>query len=168
MPRIPYSNRTADVQLPRLSREGQPRVTVKGLIDDFEAQLGDFFPNIEALVLLGQTKVRVTCTTARALEEFTHRGVTFRGHPVLFVPCARFKWVNVTRLSYGVPDEVVTAALSPFGKVVKVKMDAYKNVYVGTRNVQMEIRAPILSRILIAGHWCLVFHDGQAPHVFRV
>ena len=163
---FPYSNRTADVQFPRLSLEGQPRVTVEGVIDDFEGQLGDFFPNLEALVLLGQTKVPVTCRTARALEELTHRGLTFRSHPDVFVPCSKFKWVNVTRLSYGVSDEAVVDALSPFGRVMKVKMDAYKNIYVGTRNVQIEIRSAIPSRLMIAGHSCMVFHDGQQPTCF--
>ena len=37
--RVPYANRTADVELPAVA--GQPRVTVKSIIDDFKTQMPD-------------------------------------------------------------------------------------------------------------------------------
>ena len=169
MPNIPYSNRTIDVLLPQLAFEGNPRATVKGIIDDFHGQLKDNFNTLlEAFVLLGPQRVRVTCKSPHALEEFRNLGLTFRGFPIdKFLPCSRFRWVNVTRLSYGISDDVVVKALLPYGKVSRVKMDSYKNVYVGTRNALMEVTTPIPSRILIAGHWCHIFYEGQLPTCFK-
>ena len=76
------------------------------------------------------------------------------------------KWVNVTRLSYGVPEKALQDALAPFGKVLQVKMDVYKNVYIGVRNILMEIANPIPSSLKVADHWCNIFYPGQTPTCF--
>ena len=102
----------------------------------------------------------------RNLEEFCNLGLSFRGTPVVVRPCRKAKWVNVTRLSYGIPDDVIVDALRPYGQVINVKMDSYKGVYVGVRNVLMEITTPIPSSIRIADHWCNVFYPGQVPTCF--
>jgi hypothetical protein len=163
--KIPYANRTVDIDLPVVA--GQPRVTVKSVMDEFLGQMPDNFSTLlEAFVLLSPRRVRVTCRSALAIEEFCHSGLTFRDAPIVVRPCKSAKWVNITRLSYGVSAEVVTATLKPFGKVLQVKMDTYHNVYVGIRNVLMEITQPIPSRLLIAGHWCNVFYVGQVPTCF--
>ena len=111
MQNIPYSNWTIDVLLPQLAFEDNLRVTVKGIIDDFHGQLNDNFNTLlEAFVLLTPQRVCVTCKSLRALDEFRSLGLTFRGIPInTFLPCSRFRWVNVTRLSYGISDEVVKA-----------------------------------------------------------
>ena len=57
-------------------------------------------------------------------------------------------------------------ALSPYGKILNVKMDSYQGVYVGVQNVLMEIATPIPSNIRIADHWCNVFYPGQVPTCF--
>ena len=125
--RIPYANRTADVDLP--AKPDQPKVTVKAVIDDFRSQLPSNFTDLfEAFVLLLPWKVRVTCRTPFKLEEVGHLGLTFRESPVTIRPCRAAKWVNVTRLSYGVPNEALETVLSPYGKVLQVKMDLYKGV----------------------------------------
>ena len=163
--RIPFANRTADVDLP--VAPGQPKVTVKIVIDAFREQLPSNFAELfEAFVLLSPRKVCVTCRTPRRLEELLHLGLTFRNTPVTFHPCKTAKWVNITRLSYGVPPEAITEALRPYGKVLQIRMDVYQGVHVGVRNVLMEIANPIPSTLNIAAHWCNVFYPGQTPTCF--
>ena len=102
------------------------------------------------------------CRTRHNLEEVQNLGLTFRSARVTFHPCRTAKWVNVTRLSYGVPNEALQAALSPFGKILNVKMASYQGVY-----VLMEISTPIPSSVKIAEHWCNVFYPGQIPTCFN-
>ena len=128
--RIPFANRTADVDLP--SVPGQPKVTIKVVIDSFRDQVPNNFEALfEAFVLLSPRKVQVTCKSSRALEDVSHLGLSFQDSPMTFNPCRSAKWVNITRLSYSVLNEAVTAALSPFGKLHTIKMDTHKGVYVG-------------------------------------
>ena len=164
--KIPFSNRTVDVGLP--VEAGQARVTVKAVMTDLHEQMRDLFSKLlEACVLLSPHLVRVTCRTPVAMEEFSHLGLTFRGKPLVFRACKTSRWVNITRLSYGVPEEAIKDALKPYGTVLQVKMDVFHNVYVGVRNVLMEISKPIPSRLLIAGHWCNTFHLGQVQTCFH-
>ena len=65
-----------------------------------------------------------------------------------------------------VPNETITDALKPYGKVLSVKMDAYKGVYIGVRNVLIEITTPIPSSMCIAEHWCNAFYPAQTPTCF--
>ena len=93
------------------------------------------------------------------MEAAEHSGLTVRGLPVAFRPVSKFMWVNVTHLSYGVPDEEITKALSGFGEIRQMKPEVYSNIYMGVRHVLMEIKQHIPFRI--AGHWCFVHHKGQ-------
>ena len=165
MMRIPFANRTADVDLP--AAPGQPKVTIKAIIDDFRVQVPSNFTALFEAFVLSPRKVRVTCRSPRALEEVQHLGLAFRNREVTFHPCRTAKWVNVTRLSYGVPTEALQAALSPYGKILTIKMESYQGVYVGVRNVLMEITTPIPSNLRIADHWCNVFYPGQVPTCFK-
>ena len=45
-------------------------------------------------------------------------------------------------------------------------MDSYHGVYIGIRNILMEITKPIPSRLQVAGHWCNIFYPGQVPTCF--
>ena len=74
---------------------------------------------------------------------------------------------NVTRLHYGVPNEALQQALSPFGKIISIKVDSYQGVYVGVRNVLAEIMQPIPFSLRIANHWCNIFYVGQTPTCFQ-
>jgi hypothetical protein len=58
-------------------------------------------------------------------------------------PVRTAKWVNITRLSYGIPNEAIAGALKPYGKVIHIKMDSFHGVYVGVRRVLMELSKPI-------------------------
>ena len=146
--------------------EGRPKVTVKSVIDSFRGQVPSNFSDLfEGFVLLSPRKVRVTCRTPRALEEVQNLGLDYHGQHVVFRPCRTAKWVNVTRLSYGIPNDALTSALRPFGKILHDKMDIYQGVYVGVRNVLMEI-ANLFYSIQIAGHWCNIFYPGQTPTCF--
>ena len=163
--RIPFANRTADVELPAAPR--QQKVTVKSIIDDFRSQLPSNFEALfEAFVLLSPKKVLVTCRTCRALEQVSHLGLPFGNTPVVFRPCRLAKWVNITRLSYGIPEQAIIDALTPYGKVLTVKMDTYQGVYIGVRNVLIEITTPIPSSIRVVDHWCNAFYPGQTPTCF--
>lgn len=163
--RIPFANRTADIDLP--AAPGQPKVTVKSVIDAFREQVPNNFEALfEAFVLLSPRKVRVTCRNTRALEDVCNLGLEFRNSPVQIKPCRSAKWVNVTRLSYGVPHDTIMEALRPFGKIHNIKMDVYQGVYVGVRNVLMDISAPIPSSLRIADHWCNIFYPGQVATCF--
>ena len=54
--KIPFSNRTLDVELP--NTQGQAKVTVKNIMEDFHRQTGDNFPKLfEAFVLLSPRKL---------------------------------------------------------------------------------------------------------------
>ena len=161
----PFANHTVDVELP--FTVAQPKITVKSIIDDFRSQLPSNFEGLfEAFVFLSPKKVRVTCRNNRALEDVCNLGLTYRNSLVTFRPCRPAKWVNITRLSYGVPNEAITDALTPYSKVLSIKMDAYKGVYIGVKNVLIEITTPIPSSIRIAEHWCNAFYPGQTPTCF--
>ena len=149
--RIPFTNRTADVDLP--AAPGQPKVTVRAIIDSFREQLPSNFSDLfEAFVLLSPRKVRVTCRTPHNVEEVQNLGLALRSARVTFHPCRTARWVNVTCLSYGVPNEALQTALSSFGKILNVKMASYQGVYVGVRNVLIEISTPIPSSLKITEH----------------
>jgi len=163
--KIPYANRTVDIDLPSI--EGQPKITVKGIIDDFLTQLPNNFTTLlEAFLLLSPRRVRATCRSPRAMEEFCHSGLTFRSNPITIQPCKTAKWVTLSRLSYGIPEDAIREALACFGRIIQVKMDSYRGVYIGTRNILMDISKPIPSRVRIAGHWCHIFYPGQTPMCF--
>ena len=55
---------------------------------------------------------------------------------------------------------------SAYGKVLTVKMNTDKGVYVSVRNVLMEVTTPIPSSLNIAEHWVNVFYPGQTPTCF--
>ncbi len=157
--KIPFANWTVDVDLPNV--DGQPHITVKGIIK----QMPDNFNTLlEEFVLLFPRSICITCRTSHAMEEFCHSGLTFRNSPIVIRPCKTAKWVNLTRLSYGVPTEVISEALQPYGKVIQVKMDSYHGVYVGIRNILMKITKSIPSRLQVAGQVPTCFTCHQPGH----
>ena len=158
---IPFANWTADVVIPAVA--GQPKETVKSVIDEFQHQFPEGFRELfEAFVLPSPRLVRVTCKSARAFEEFKNSGVSFRGSLIQIRPCRSAKWVNLTRLSYGIQQEAIVEALQPYGRVLQVKMDQYRGVYVGVRNILMEISKPIPSSITLVQ--CIL--SGPDSHLF--
>ena len=100
------------------------------------------------------------------MEEVCHLGLTFRDVRLTFNSVRTAKWVNITRLSYGIPNEAIADALKPCGKVIQIKMDSFHGVYVGVRQVLMELSKPIPSRLTIAAHSCNCFYVGQAQTCF--
>ncbi|CAB4003789.1 zinc finger CCHC domain-containing 3-like [Paramuricea clavata] len=100
------------------------------------------------------------------MEEVCHLGLTFRDVCLTFNPVRTAKWVNITRLSYGIPNEAIADALNPYGKVIQIKMDSFHGVYVGVRQVLMELSKPIPSRFTIAAHSCNCFYVGQVQTCF--
>ena len=89
--RIPFANRMADVDLPAVP--GQPKVTVKAVIDSFRDQVPKNFEVLfEVFVLLSLRKVRVTCKSSRALEDVSHLGLSFWDSSVTFHPC---RWMVI-------------------------------------------------------------------------
>ncbi|CAB3984649.1 zinc finger CCHC domain-containing 3-like [Paramuricea clavata] len=100
------------------------------------------------------------------MEEVCHLGLTFRDVRLTFNPVRTAKWVNITRLSYGIPNETIADALNPYGKVIQIKMDSFHGVYVWVRQVLMELSKPIPSRLTIAAHSCNCFYVGQVQTCF--
>jgi hypothetical protein len=82
----------------------------------------------------------VTFKGAWKMEAAKHSGLLVRGFPVEFRPISKYTWVNVTRLSYGVPEVEITKVLSGFGEIKKISSEVYSHIYTGVRHVLMEIR----------------------------
>ena len=111
---IPPSNRTVCVTINELSLKDQPRVgyNYHELIDTSKAQLPALSDLAECFVWRARNKVWVTCKSTRAVDEFMHAGLLFRGQPVDIKPVSSYTWVNIVRVPYGVPAEEVTRVLS--------------------------------------------------------
>ncbi|CAB3994158.1 zinc finger CCHC domain-containing 3-like [Paramuricea clavata] len=136
-------------------------------MEDFHRQTGDNFPTFfEAFVLLSPRKVRITCRTALNMEEVCHLGLTFRDVRLTFNPVRTAKWANITRLSYGILNKAIADALKPYGKVIQNKIYSFHGVYVGVRQVLMDLSKPIPSRLTIAAHSCNCFYVGQVQTCF--
>ncbi len=103
----------------------------------------------------------MTCKSSRKLEVFVSTGFLVRGTPADFKPLSTFKWVHISRLSYGIPEEAVRQALAPYGNIRLFKLEQYSNIYTGVRQVLMEIQKDIPARLQVAGHHCVVHYKGQ-------
>lgn len=160
---IPFSNRTADICLPELALRDNLRVTIKEICDDFHKQYPHWDSTFECFLQLNRDKVRVPLK----LEELIHSGLSFRTHPVEILPVSKFKWVSVTRLAYGIPDEDLRKALAPYGPIKRTKIEAYLGVYIGTRSVLMDVEQHIPSQLHIRGHLCHIFYRDQPRTCFR-
>ena len=161
---IPFLNRTADIILSENVEACD--INVREVIEEFQGQCDNFRATFEAFVYMAPGCFRITCRGARKLETAENFGYTIRGWPVVFKPISSFKWVNVTKLSYGVPDEAISAALGPFGPIKLIKSEQYLHVYTGVRNVLMEVARDIPVRFRIAGHWCSIYYKGQKRPCF--
>ena len=95
------------------------------------------------------------------LENLEHTGFHVRGHLVDFVPVTKFKWVNISQLSYGVPDTDISTVLGAYGKIKTIRSEQYNSLYTGVRHVLMDLSADIPTRPRIADHWCSVHYKGQ-------
>lgn len=74
--------------------------------------------------------------------------------------------MNITHLSYRVPDDAICAVLSAYGTIKLIKSETYATMYTGIRNVLMEIRTKIPSRLRIANHWRSLYYKGQVQKCF--
>ena len=162
---IPHLNKTVDILLSE--RIDARTVNVREVIDDLRGQVDDYTAVFEAVVLMAPGRFRVTFKSSRKMEVAENSGLHIRGLPVDFVPVSQFKWVNVTRLSYGVPDEEIHRVLEAYGVIRLIKSEVYSLIYTGVRHVLMEVRENIPSRLKIAGHWCFVHYRGQKRVCFQ-
>ena len=161
---IPYINRTLDLLLPDALEARD--VNVREVIDEFRGQCDNFFDTFEAFVYIAPGRFRVTCKSTRKLAAVESATYFIRGHPVTFQAVSQYKWVNITRLSYGVPDDAIRAVLSAYGTIKLIKSETYATMYTGIRNVLMEIKTEIPSRLRIANHWCALYYKGQVRKCF--
>ena len=83
---------------------------------------------------------RVNFKSTRKMEIGMNTGLDARGYPVEFKSVSPYKWVNITRLSYSIPDVVIQEVLGAYGKIRQVKSEVYSKIYTGVRYVLMEIR----------------------------
>ena len=59
------------------------------------------------------------------MEEVCHLGLTFADVRLQFNPVRTTKWVNIRRLSYGIPYKGIADAFKPYGKVIQIKMTPF-------------------------------------------
>ena len=162
---IPYINKTVDVII---SEHIEARtVNVREIIDEFRGQVDEYTSFFEAVVFMGPGRFRVTFKSACKMGIAMHAGLIVRGYPVEFKSVSPYKWVNVTRLSYGIPEVAIHETLGPYGNIRLVKSEIYSNIYTGVRQVLMEVRKDIPTRIHIAGHWCFTHYRGQKRTCFQ-
>ena len=109
----------------------------------------------------------VTFKSARKMESRMNTGLIVRGYPVEFKSVSPHKWVNNTRLSYGIPDVAIQEVLGAYGKIHQIKSDVYSNIYTGVRHVLMELRKDIPTRLHIAGYWCFMHYRGQTRTCYK-
>ena len=159
---IPHLNKMVDILLSE--RIDARTVNVREVIDDLRGQVEDYTAVFEAVVLMAPGRFRVTFKSSRKMEVTENSGLLVRGLPVDFVPVSQFKWVNVTRLSYGIPDVEIRKVLEASGAIRPIKSEVYSLIYTGVRHVLMEVRENILK---IAGHWCFVHYRGQKRVCFQ-
>ena len=162
---IPHLNKMVDILLSE--RIDARTVNVREVIHDLRGQVDDYTAVFEAVVFMAPGRFRVTFKSSRKMEVAEHSGLHIRGLPVDFVPVSQFKWVNVTCLSYGVPDEEIRRVLEAYGGIRLIKSEVYSLIYTGVRHVLMEVRENIPSRLKIAGHWCFVHYRGQMLPVWQ-
>ena len=161
---IPYINRTCDVVLSDLLDHKDIRV--REIINELQSQFDNYTELLEAVVFMAPGRFRLTCKSSRKMENLEHTGFHIRGHPVEFVPVTKFKWVNISRLSYGVPDTDISKVLGAYGQIKTVRSEQYNSLYTGVRHVLMDLSADIPARLRIAGHWCFVHYKGQKKLCF--
>ena len=166
---IPFSNRSAEIKFSESALVGRPRLSrnCSEFIDDLKNQEEYWHCHCEAFVWLANNKIRVTFISSQHLEDYIHKGITFRGFPVEIKPISTKKWVRVHRLAYGIPNDAVIWALGSYGEITKIQNEDYRGANVGIRNVLMEITSPIPSQLRIRGHLCLISYRGQRRTCFR-
>ena len=166
---IPFSNRSAEIKFSESALVGRPRLSrnCSEFIDDLKNQEEYWHCHCEAFVWLANNKIRVTFISSQHLEDYMHKGITFRGFPVEMKPISTKKWVRVHRLAYGIPNDAVIWALGSYGEITKIQNEDYRGANVGIRNVLMEITSPIPSQLRIRGHLCLISYRGQRRTCFR-
>ena len=123
---IPFIYKTVDVLLPEPIEARD--VNVCEVIDEFRGQVEDYTSFFEAIVFMAPGRFRVTFKSARKTEIAKNSGLIVRGYPVEFKSVSPYKWVNITRLSYGIPEVAIQEVLSPYGKIRLVKSELYSNI----------------------------------------
>ena len=123
---------------------------------------------VEAVVQISPERYRLTFNNAGQMQAFSNQDFFVHGKPVEFRSVSPFTWVYISRLSYGIPDEAITRALSPYsGGIKTIKSVLHEKIYTGEHNVLMKITSNIPARLRIAGHWCVVKYSGQKPVCFK-
>ena len=170
---VPYSNRTVDIIIPDIALKDKPKLSCNcsEICGELIQQVPELKSYVECLLWLSNSKVRVTFTSGAKMEDFLHLGVTFRGQPLTFRSVSRpqnfIKRVTILRLAYGIPEEEVKKALSPYGYVSKIEFTSVQGIRIGSRTVYMTILKPIPSQLTISGHTCLLFYRGQIRTCFK-
>ena len=162
---VPYANPASVATLPALALASKP-ATVKEVISDFASQC----PHesvFESVQLIKGRTVRVVFASVDVMEDMVHDGLTFRTHPIQFKMPSVYKWVTLLDLPYGIPEGAIKTVLSKFGQIAHVRLESYMGLYTGTRQIKMEVKTPIPSRVVVAGHPCTIFYRGQIRSCFR-
>ena len=150
---IPFINRSVDLILSNQIEAHD--VNVREVIDKIRGQFQDYTSIFEAVVLISSGRYRVTYKSSQKLAIVEEGSFTVRGLPISFRSISSLTWVNVSRLSFGVPEEAVRSAFEPYGTI---KSEQYPHLYTGVRHLLICLR--------IAGHYCVVHYKGQKKICF--
>ena len=82
-------------------------------------------------------RFRVTFKSTRKMDVALNTGLFVRRFPIEFKSVSPYRWVNIIRLSYGIPDVAIQEVLSSYGRIRQVKSEVYSNTYIGVRHVLM-------------------------------
>jgi hypothetical protein len=122
---------------------------------------------IENIMQSGAATFVLHCKETRHAEVLLHSGLTFRSHPVTFVPAPNTQWVKLTRVVYGTTENAIKSRMGDYGKVLKIRRELIHGIGISTYSVKMEISKPIPSRLTIANFPVNVFYRGQVQQCFR-
>ena len=122
-------------------------------------------PNLVAIQFLHHGAVRLTFRDAASCDRVRSEGLLYDGHHVRLSPVdQRSKLVYVRDLPCEVPDDVVRAALRPFGEVHSITRSEHRRfpgLFDGSLVVKMSLVKDIPSFFSVAGYDCRTWYRRQ-------
>jgi hypothetical protein len=169
MAAVPFAARALVGTLPEavLESASSNPVTLKDMIEDFIQQCPEASTMIENIMQSGAATFVLHCRETRHAEVLLHSGLTYRSHPVKFVPAPNTQWVKLTRVVYGTTENAIKSRMGDYGKVLKIRRELIHGIGISTYSVKMEISKPIPSRLTITNFPVNVFYRGQVQQCFR-
>ena len=123
-----------------------------------------------AVQALPDHKYRIEFTSPSYKIGYDINGLNFRGVNITPTPAyEQLSRVIIDRAPLHMPDNYISSALAPYGRVVGVQhltVRGFPNVCTGTRMVSMSIPKPIPTELIISTFKCSVKYRGQPKFCF--